>query len=228
MSKQFHNAISNIVSMGYFKNEAHSSKGASFGHEDAVAVRLSNAGFKEVSKEDYPKATKGLLKKWANTNDDTMLRKATEKMPNGSFMIQPAGPQGFPDILVKDFCGRYIAVECKSSKSGSCPMWNDNVPRPNAIYIFSAGGKINQTTVFMGRDVISDKMYKLFARQEAAMEAIAKQFKLEGQALDKFNRGWLQKARKQHFQAGGADKTNYFKHADRESCETNVLMYAND
>ena len=93
--------------MPYFKNEHHRSGGVSFGHEEAVALKIKDAGFTEFDKSQFKKITKGLLKKWAKTGVDTDLRTATTNLPNGSYIVQPAGSQGFPDILVKDFCGRF-------------------------------------------------------------------------------------------------------------------------
>jgi len=227
MSTELHTAIKSILDMPYFKNENARSGGASFGHEDAVAVKFRHAGFTELPKTTYPKMTKGLLKKWAQTSDDTELRKVAKGMPLGTFILQPAGSQGFPDILVLDFNDRFIAVECKSGQNGECPMWNDNLPKPDTIYILSSGRQ-NATTIFMGRDVISPEEQALMDKEEAEIAKIVKQYNLKMAAIDKFNRGWLQKSRKQHFQGGGGAKTNYFTHASREACETNALMYAND
>lgn len=227
MAVQLHNALTSILAMPYFKNEAHKSGGASFGHEEAVGIKIAAAGFKEEQKTSYPTLSKSMLRKWAAGGADTDLRKALHNMPNGSFIVQPAGSQGFPDILVRDFNDRFVAIECKSGKNGQCPMWNDNVPKPMAIYILSSGVQ-NATTIFMGRDVISDAEQKLMDEQEAEIAKIVKAYNTKLNAIDTFNRGWLQKSRKQHFQGGGGAKTNYFTHASREACETNALMYAND
>ena len=231
MSTQLHTAISDILAMPYFKNEAHKSGGSNFGHEEAVAEKIRSAGFTEISKSTYPKLTKTNLKKWAETGNDKEIRKATTglfpqlDMPNGSFIVQPAGSQGFPDILVKDYCGRFVAVECKSGKNGECPMWNDNTPKPSTIYVLSSG-KQDATTIFMGRDVITPRQQQLMDDLEKKLTEIVKQYKLLVDAEDTFNRGWIQKARKQHFQSGGGEKTNYFTHASREKCEKTALDYA--
>lgn len=213
--------------MPYFKNE-HARSGTSVhGHEDAVAIKLGDSGFTEIQKTAYPKITKGLLKKWAETGDDTDLRKVTNTLANGTYIVQPAGSQGFPDILVRDFNDRFVALECKSGKNGQCPMWNDNVPKPMTIYILSSGIQ-NATTVFMGRDVITEAEQKLMDEQEAAIAKIVKFYNDKMVGIDVHKRGWLQKSRKQHFQGGGGAKTNYFTHVSREACETNALLYAND
>lgn len=226
MSKQLHTALTNILAMPYYKNERARSGTVINGHEDAVAIKLVAAGFTEEKKTDYPSLTKGLLKEWANTGDSTQLEAVLKSMPQGTFINQPAGSQGFPDILVKDFNGRYIALECKSvGKTVTSPMWNDNVPKQNSIYILSSA-KYDATTIFLGKDVITQATYDLFTQQEAEIELIIQKYKKLCGKADTFNRGWIQKSRKQHFQNGGGAKTNYFTHADRVKCEKNALAYA--
>ena len=225
MAVELHNAIKSILAMPYFKNENARSGGAVYGHEDAVAVKFRHAGFNELPKTTYPKLTKGLLKKWATSGDDTDLRKVTKGMPVGSFILQPAGTQGFPDVLVLDFNDRFIAVECKSGKNGQCPMWNDNLPKPNTIYILSSGIQ-DATTIFLGKDVITPEEQALMDEEEAEIAKIVKKYNQKMAAIDTFNRGWLQKSRKQHFQGGGNAKTNYFTHPSRKQCEANALDFA--
>ena len=103
-------------------------------------------------------------------------------------------------------------------------MWNDNVPKPNAVYVLSSG-KQNATTVFMGCDVISPAEQAIMDQQEAAVAQVVARYTKQLQAIDVFGRGWIQKSRKQHFQGGGKVKTNYFTHASRAQCEANVLKY---
>jgi hypothetical protein len=224
MSTQLHAAMTEILKMPYFKNEQAQSGGAKYGHEDAVALRIKDAGFTAVSKDQYPKITKSMLKKWARTNDDTALRKATVGLPQGSYIVQPSGSQGFPDILVLDFNDLFFSIECKSSKT-TCPMWNDSLPHPNSIYVLACGN-LNQTTLFMGRDVITEE--QLVCRDNFMLEVkelIAK-YKEIMAPLDFHKRGWYLKARPQNFQEGGGDMTNYFIHPKRSICEKLALEFA--
>ena len=225
MSKQLHKALTSILAMPYYKNDNARSGTTVAGHEDAVGVKIKEAGFTEVQKSDHPKLTKSILRKWAESGDDSALRKAATTLANGSYIVQPAGSQGFPDILVRDFNDRFVAIECKSGKNGQCPMWNDNTPKPNAIYVLSSGIR-NATTLFMGRDVITAEEQTLMDELESKLTVVVKEYTIKLNAIDKFNRGWIQKARKQHFQGGGKEKTNYFTHASRNQCETNALDYA--
>lgn len=225
MSTQLHQALSRILAMPYYKNDHARSGVAVHGHEDAVALKLSETGFTEINKSVYPGLSKSLLKEWSEIGNDVAIRRATQNMPVGSFINQPAGSQGFPDILIKDYNDRFVAFECKSGEKGECPMWNDNIPKPNSIYILSSGLQ-DATTIFLGKDVITQATYDLFAQQEAEIDLIIQKYKKLCGAADTFKRGWIQKSRKQHFQAGGSAKTNYFTHQDRVKCEQNALAYA--
>lgn len=225
MSQPLHAAVTEILAMPYFKNEQARSGGAKYGHEEAVALRVKTAGFIQVDKTLFPGITKSMLKRFAKTNDDTELRKVTQGLALGSYILQPAGSQGFPDILVLDFDNVFVCIECKSGQNGLCPMWNDSLPMPETIYVLSSGLR-NETTVFLGKDVIGQDTYDLLDKQEGEVAGIVKKYRTLIEKTDSFNRGWIQKSRKQHFQEGGAEKTNYFTHASRWQCELNVLNRA--
>jgi hypothetical protein len=225
MSIQLHKAIEDILVMPFYKNENARSGGADYGHEAAVAVRIASAGFTEYQKESFPKLKKGLLKKWAESGNDADLRKVTAGLPVGTYILQPAGSQGFPDVLVKDFNDRFVAIECKSGQNGLNPMWNDNLPKPDTVYILSSG-KANATTVFLGKDVMPEEMLMSQQLMIKELNDIVARYKLTNSTLDKYNRGWNIKFRPQNFQGGGGKKTNYFTHQDRQQCEKNVLEYA--
>lgn len=225
MSSQLHRALTEILAMPYYKNEHAKSGKVTYGHEQAVALVISRAGFQEHNRARFPNLKKSLLKRWAETGNSLELEKVLQNLPAGSYILQPAGTQGFPDILVKDFTNKYVALECKSGQSGLCPMWNDNVPRPDTVYILSSG-VMNATTIFLGKDVIAQATYDLLKEQEQEILKIVKKYNALMLESDVFNRGWTQKSRKQHFQYGGNSKTNYFTHNDREKCEQNALRFA--
>jgi hypothetical protein len=225
MSIQLHEAVSNILNMPYFKNDNARSGTYNLGHEEAVAVKIKDAGFVEVQKSLYPKLSKSILTRWGETNNDSELRTVTPGLSPGTVILQPAGSQAFPDILIKDFSDRFVAIECKSGKKGLTPMWNDNIPKSNTIYVLSSG-QYNKTTIFMSQDVISVEEQTLMDEQEELISKIVDLYNTKIKSIDKFNRGWIQKSRKQHFQGGKKDKTNYFTHSDRRTCEENTMAYA--
>ena len=224
MSQQLHQALSDILTMPYFKNDHRHSGTSKDGHEEAVAIRFCDAGFVEVDKASYPGITKSMLKKFAQTNDDTELRTVTEGLVPGSYILQPSGSQGFPDLLILDFNNKFVNIECKSGK-GVSPMWNDSLPYPTTVYVF-ATKKTNETTIFMGRDVLSLEERALHVEFMKELKLLIDRYRTLLKPLDMFSRGWLFKARPQNFQEGGGTKTNYFTHSKRKSCELLALEFA--
>lgn len=221
MSTQFNEAMVEIINMPYYKNQHHQSGSVNFGHEDAIKEVLIKHNFVEYQ---LRKVKKSILKEWAETSNDSDLRKALFYLKPGQFIVQPGGSQNFPDILVYDYSDRFISLECKSGKS-ACPTWNDNIPKPNSIYIFSSL-KYNATTAFLGKDVISEKERQAFIQQREEFKKINDMYKKMLSKLDKFNRGWALTARPKYSQYGGGNKVDYFTHPSRQLCETNVLKFS--
>lgn len=249
MSTKLKKAFDEILKMGYYKNEHAKSGNTDKGHEAAVATKFTEQGFCCLSNKDYPKLKKNMMKDWEDSGfdphfltdvSDTKYAKKENKtfglMPKGSYLMQPAGGQSFPDFLIRDFDGRFIAVEAKSGKkkdgqtqddgnSTGAPMWNDNLPKLGAIYIYS-NEKVNQTTVFMGRDVITAEIIELQQQLIDQLTAVVNEFRSKVSDADLMSRGWDIKYRPQNFQGGGVRCCDYFKHPDRKVCEKNVLEFA--
>lgn len=248
MSEQLKSAFESILSMGYYKNESAKSGGRDSGHEDAISKKLDSSGFTKLENRDYPKLKKSIIVDWeekefefnylsdkSDTNYKRKENQTFDKMPPGSYIIQPAGKQSFPDFLIRDFDGRFMPVEAKSGKkndkqqqksdnSTAAPMWNDNLPKLNAIYIYS-NEKNDQTTIFLGRDVIDAEILALRKEITEAVNAVVAEFQIKVQLVDSKGRGWILTFRPQNFQGGGIEKCDYFKHVDRKLCEQNVLDY---
>ena len=214
-----------IKDMAYYVNENARSGKANYGHEAAVADKIKAAGFIEIDKKEFPKITKAMLKKWARTGTDDALRKVTKGMAVGSYILQPAGSQGLPDVLILDFDNRFVGLECKSTKRKGPPMWNDSLPNPNIIYIL-ASGVLDKTTIFLGKDVITDTEVDLQLQFWDEVKALQEKYKKLMELEDKFGRGFCVKGRPQNFQFGGENKVNYFAHKDMAVCEANALAFA--
>jgi hypothetical protein len=226
MCKKLKQAGKLILDMGYFKNEHARSSTYVAGHEEAVAVVMESVGFKRFEREDFPELKRNDLKRWWEAGFGPELDQTLINQPKGSFILQPGGTQSFPDILVKDFKGRIVAVECKSGNKGTHPMWNDSIPKPGAVYIMSSG-RTDSTTMFMGQDVITPEEADVIAKYNKMFEDLKQQCKAEMTLTHNKNRGWLYSHRRQFFQYGGQEKTNYFTHTDRAQCEKSVLDFMN-
>ena len=258
MSTQLHSALIQIIDMPYYKNDSQRSGKVSKGHEDAIALRLIEAGFSEVKTyhqnktSNIPKLLKEVLNEWIETDlDPNFLQEKTDKeysskhsyktrrfknMPLGSFIAQPCGSNSFPDFLIRDFDGRFILLEAKSGKkqegkdqkddaTTGAPMWNDNLPKHGAIYVYS-NEKNNKTTVAMGEDLIDKEVIELRKEIDRSVALVLETYGPRIRAADKKRRGWNPDFRPQNFQSGGMEFTDWFYHADRTKCEQNVLAFA--
>lgn len=221
MSTQLLKAFNNILKMKYTANEAVGTANAKFNHEDLVVVELVLSRFSEIKKGALNFSRTG-MNELVENEDPNKINQEGSNMPNGTLIRQPCGSQSFPDILIKDFCGRFVALECKSNKSSTI-MWNDSLPKSNGIYIFCSK-KENQTTFFMGKDVISKDEKNLMKQQEIEMLEVSTRYRNKLVEIDQFNRGWIQKARKQHYQVS-KKRNHYFNHPHRKICERNVIEY---
>lgn len=241
MSTQLHSFIANVLKMPHYANDNAGSGKKHNSHEDALTDELLKVGFKEVVQDSmgvnrngkpkkikrFPKLKRNALKTALKSKDTQQaIAKLVIGMNPGEFVRQPCGSQNFPDFLLCDASGRFVLMEAKSGR-GVVPAWNDSLVKDDAIYIFSSG-KYNETTVFLGRDVLDrarkDFMQNLYSEINTVLE--------EGQKVlnsmpDPFNRGFsLSHLRPKFEQGGGNHKADYFKHRDRERCEQNVLTFA--
>ncbi|MBU4689962.1 hypothetical protein KQ873_02850 [Mycoplasma zalophidermidis] len=121
-----------------------------------------------------PNMTKDEIKDNLQNIKDSILSKTSfENIENpfqnlrNNFIYQPYGSQQFPDFLI--FINDYIIpVEVKFNKNpngdatiyNTRPMWNSNVPKLNAIYIYGIAN-VN-TTFFIGGDILNGNVYQSF------------------------------------------------------------------
>lgn len=137
-----------------------------------------------------------------------------------TFIYQPYGSQQFPDFIV--FTDKkIIPLEVKfSTKSQYKPIWNSNVPRANAFYIFGSYG-LRDLTFFCGDDVIASKhrrfLYEFFKDIRKLQDEIRKDMP----ALDLTNRGFTPYIRAAFDQRKHKSmvETNFFTHPDRKKVE---------
>jgi hypothetical protein len=239
MSKQLHIVISNCLKLTGIKNEHSRSGDREDIHEYAISDILDQAGFTKVIQQSMGQTRNGTpkkllkfkdlktssIKKALQSNDpQAALLKLVPDLAPGSYICQPCSGQHFPDFLVRDFDGRIILIEAKSG-NGVCPTWNDNLPKKDAIYIFTSTGK-EDSTIFLGQDVLPLEVGKLLTEFHAKQQAEADQFNSELEKLDITRRGFERYVRPKFIQGGGDDKVNYFKHTDRAKCEKNALDFA--
>ena len=223
MSRKLKQAGESILKMGYYKNENARSGDYQPGHEDAVADVLVSHGFVKFHQKDFPKLKRRHLKVWWENGFGDQLDEVLADQPKGSFILQPGGTQSFPDLLIRDFNGRFVALECKSG-GGTHPMGHVSPPKRSAAYIMSSG-RTDSTTMFMGEDVFTTEEAAVIEKYNILFEELKQKCKTELDGVTNKNRGWLYSHRRQFFQQGGKEKTNYFTHTDRKQCEKRVLEF---
>lgn len=227
MTIQLKNFITNVLAMPHYSNDMAGSGTKFNSHEDALASELVKAGYTEVAANNFKKLRrKKLHEAIESTNRQNDLEILVPGLANGSFIRQPANSQAFPDFLVKDFSGTLVVIEAKSTSS-SHPAWNDSLPKNDAIYIFSSS-QYQGNTVFLGQDVLARARYELLMEIEKKIKSNLKDYQeLIKNFPDETDRGFtLDYVRSKFNQTGGKAKINYFEHKDRQKCENNVLLFA--
>jgi NADPH:quinone reductase-like Zn-dependent oxidoreductase len=138
-----------------------------------------------------------------------------------NYVWQPNGPQQSPDFRVTLPNGRVVDIECKSSKN-TYPTYNGGLPKKGVIYIFSSK-RYNETTIFFADDVVSNKKRELYASLVEELNSVLKVYQLE-EEWQQDDRGFDFYIRNMYTQSG-AGKKDYFKHSNRQQCESNVLNF---
>ena len=137
------------------------------------------------------------------------------------YVAQPNGIQASPDFRVILPSGNTVDIECKSSKQ-TYPTYNGGLPKEGVVYIFSSK-KYNETTVFFADDVVSAKKREQFANLVEELNAVLKVHQMD-EEWQEDSRGFDFYIRNMYVQ-NGAGKKDYFKHTERQQCESNVLNF---
>ena len=134
---------------------------------------------------------------------------------------QPNGPQNSPDFRVTLPSGKKVDIECKSSKQ-TYPTYNGGLPKKGVIYIFSTK-KYDETTIYFADDVVSDKKRQQFVNLTEELNAVLKLHQMD-EEWQEDSRGFDFYIRNMYTQSG-TGKKDYFKHSERQICESNVLNH---
>lgn len=185
-----------------------------------------------IPKDDYKKIKKLILNKKSNETVENYL---SDPQFKNCFIYQPYGKQNFPDFLI--FTEKYIvALEIKySTNKNKSPMWNSNLPKGNAIYIFGSYG-VKDIMFFKGSDILPAVERNLLVDFFEKTKEMESNFKKE--MKDKFKNGEIKQdkgffvyVRRAYTQEKGINsdaETNYFKFSDRKQMEDNVIKFAKE
>ncbi|CRF33455.1 hypothetical protein BRSU_1450 [Brachyspira suanatina] len=213
-----------------------SKKGNEF--EDRFEASLKRYGFNRRVPEDIDHILSCIKKNILDKKSDSLLDNIyalEDRSMENCFVCQPYGSQEFPDFLI--FANKkIIAIEIKySSGKSSKPMWNSNLPKANAIYIFGSYG-LSDVTFFLGKDVLSmEERIELIGFFENNAKRLEEEFRKEMRnKLDnmnyKFDRGfdvYIRTAYDQNKNINKDANVDYFSHIDRIKCENNVIEFCN-
>lgn len=177
-------------------------------HENQVADVFRKHGFVIISKKEF---------KQKYSSDYSLL-------PDMATVHQPYGSQRPPDFIFK-INGKVYALECKSgSETKTCPMYNATNPCVDTFYVFGCK-KYNKTTIYLGGDAMPERVRKCIEYTWSVMEAIVDEANDELSEMEENTRGWQMYHRRMVTQQGTKDMVDYFIHAERERCESNVLNF---
>jgi len=137
------------------------------------------------------------------------------------YIAQPNGTHNSPDFRVFLEDGKTVDIECKSSKQ-TYPTYNGGLPKEGVVYIFSSN-RYNQTTIFFADDVVSTKKRQQFNNLTEELNAVLKLHQMD-EEWHEDSRGFDFYIRNMYVQ-NGAGKKDYFKHFERQQCESNVLNH---
>jgi hypothetical protein len=165
-----------------------------------------------------------LLPYKSNSQDNPLHEQQVEELlikHNLKYIAQPNGIQASPDFRVFLDSGRTVDIECKSSKQ-TYPTYNGGLPKEGVVYIFSSK-RYNETTIFFADDVVSKKKRQQFANLVEELNVVLKRHQLN-EEWQEDTRGFDFYIRNMYVQ-NGAGKKDYFKHSERQLCESNVLHH---
>lgn len=201
-------------------NYLNARRGGEF-EERIIQYLKMRLGFSRILKEDISKNQWELMKKHIVKDK---LKKDFLDIPSENlkktFIYQPYGSQEFPDIIVFTQ-KKIIPLEIKfSSGNQKHPVWNSNVPKANAFYIFGSYGA-RDLTFFCGDDVIDSSQRKMLYGFFADIKKLQNKARKEMVGADATNRGFTPYIRAAFDQKKHKKEveTNFFIHPDRERIE---------
>ncbi len=145
------------------------------------------------------------------------------------YIREPFNSQSFPDFLIIEKT-RIIPIELKTCKDGDKPMWNNSIPKQNAIYLFMAYSCIpskREVLFFKGSDVITKEASDIFKERLRQAQEQAKFTSEELTSLDKYNHGWNIYVRANYQQSTHDSNTvpSFCLHPNKEENKRKVLEY---
>lgn len=194
-------------------------KGKDF--ENIFEQKLIEEGFKTVEFEIDKELKKVIL------SSDTQIPNHTDLI---GYVREPFNSQSFPDFLVLNK-SNIIPIELKTSEDTDKPMWNNSIPKQNAIYLFMAYSCIpekREVLYFRGCDVITKEASDVLKQRLIQAQEQSKFTKDELSNLDVYNHGWdiyVRANYQQKVHISNQTNTSFVNHPNKETNKRRVLEY---
>lgn len=220
------------------KKFMNSSDGKQF--ENRIMVCLESVHFNPIYKdmfdtkelkEEYAKIKKMII----NKKSDAFVTNTVKDKFKNKYIYQPYGSQNFPDFLI--FTEEHIvALEIKyATKMAKCPMWNSNLPKANAFYIFGSYN-LGDIMFFYGNDILPQEERIMLLNffddiKKAEDEFKSKVKELYNKEKIKNDKGFMVYVRKAYSQGKQINKfaeTDYFNFTNRKELEDNVIKISSN
>lgn len=189
--------------------------------EDIFEEKLNAQGYKSIKLHIDKELKKVIM------SSDAPIKNESDLI---GYIKEPFNSQSFPDFLIIEK-SHIIPIELKTSDDSDKPMWNNSLPKQNAIYVFMAYSckpELREVVFFRGCDVITKEATDVF---KSRLKEAQEQSKFENQeltSLDSFNHGWDIYVRA-NFQQKRHDVdntyTSFVKHPNKELNKQKVLQY---
>ena len=193
--------------------------------ERIIQYLQMNLGFTRILKSDILIKEWDLIKKHIVKDKlgNSFLDVPSKKLKK-TFIYQPYGSQQFPDLIIFTE-NKIVPLEIKfSSRKQKNPIWNSNVPKANAFYIFGSYG-MKDLTFFCGNDIIVPEHRKSLYGFFTNIRELQKKARKNMPKLDKTNRGFTPYIRAAFDQRKhkSSVETNFFIHPDRQNVEKSAI-----
>lgn len=217
------------------------SSGAAF--EERIKAFLRRAGISEMVLETdekfaaYVQEIKPTIqaKSGSSLLDNSLYQTTGELMYKDCYVWQPYGQQDFPDFLIFTE-NKIFTIEIKySTKSEKKPMWNGNLPKKDALYIFGCYGK-QDLTIFRGEDILPEEERVKILEIWDEIDEAARQW--EAEFIDGIDKNlysnefgfspYIRKAYQQGKQYNENAIMDFFKNKNRKAIEDAAVKFAAD
>lgn len=212
------------------------------GFEDNIKAYLRKHSINSISMDDkiltkYLKEIKPLIQaKSGNTLIKNTLYEQTRAtfgdMYKEFYIWQPFGTQNYPDFLIFSE-SKIWSVEIKySTKNKQKPLWNGNLPKQNALYIFGSFEK-RDLTFFRGEDILPENERIMLLDFWAALDEVKNEWEQKfskniGNKSIANSYGFQPYIRKAYFQGKNFNKDaeiDFFKNKNRSTLEQNLIAF---